>query len=513
MLEQRVKHYALKHNLIQKGDGIVVGISGGADSMCLIHVLLSLREQWKLKLYGVHINHGIRAQRANQDEAYVRQFCEQYDIPFYCFKKDIPHISKEQKMSEEEAGRVVRYACFQQVKKETGAHKIAVAHHENDQAETFLLHLCRGSGIQGLTGIRPQRESIIRPLLFVTRKEIEQYLTQKNIAYVQDETNEQTIYARNKMRHKVLPQLEQINERATAHIASACEEMQETVDFLEKIIKQTEQKIVKKQENEKKRQCSVVVTDLEQQDVFLQKQIIKRMIEYSANAKKDLTKKHVEIVLELTKKEVGKEVHLPYDVIAIKQYDCIVIQKRSKNDSLKQKEKRKSKDDKLKQKEKRKSEEEKNKSQQEEKRKVRQETATVSKKEERQSNVYVKKEGTYLFSEAGFRIEVEKRNYFGEEISKKTYTKYFDYDRISSDALFRHRKAGDYVVINEKGEKKLVKRLMIDEKIPRQDRDNILLLADGSHIIWIVGNRMSEYYKVTEETRRVLIVRAIPIIL
>lgn len=460
MLIDKVRENIFKYGLLQKGDKVVVGISGGADSICLVHILLALKDELEIKIYGVHINHGIRKETAKRDEEYVREFCEQYKIPFFGFERDIPEIAKREKLSEEEAGRKTRYRCFREVLEKLNANKIAVAHHQNDQAETLLLHLCRGSGIQGLAGIRPKRGNIIRPLLFVTREEIEQYLAENKIFYQEDETNQDIIYARNKIRHEVLPRLEKINSRTVEHMAKTCEMMQETVDFLEKIVQSEFERLVEKEDDRR----SIFVESLRRVDLFLQKQLMKNMIEDTAKAKKDISSTHIMSALSLMEKEVGKKINLPYHLEAVREYEKIVIQKK-KNERISQKEAE-----------------------------------------------YLLKEGEQSFPDFGFQLVTEKRAYFGEEISKKTYTKYFDYAKIESNVVLRHRKAGDYLIMNAKGEKKSLKRLFIDEKIPRQDRDNILLLADESHIIWIVGSRISEYYKVTDTTKDILVVQATPIV-
>lgn len=454
---EKIRKNIIKYELIKKRDKVVVGISGGADSICLAHILWTLRDEFEIELYGVHINHGIRKETAKRDEEYAKEFCTKYKIPFFCFEADIPEIARKEKLSEEEAGRKIRYECFERVLKEVQADKIAVAHHQNDQAETLLLHLSRGSGIWGLAGIRAKRDKIIRPLLAVTREEIEQYLSEHKICYEEDETNKEIIYARNRVRAEILPELEKINKRAVPHMAKTCERMQEAVDFLQKIVKTESERLVEKTEDSR----SIFVVDLEQAEPFLQKELIKSMIEEMAGAKKDISSVHILDVLSLTKKEVQKRMNLPYNLEAIRKYEKIVIQERKREQAL------------------------------------------------RQEEEYCLKEGRQFLTEPGFEIFIEKRVYLGEEISKKTYTKYFDYDRIKSNVVLRHRRAGDYLIMNAKGEKKSLKRLFIDEKIPRQDRDKIWLLADGNHILWIVGGRISEHYKVSEATKYILVVQVI----
>ncbi len=368
MFIHKVRENIIKYNLLEKKDKVVVGISGGADSICLLHVLWSLKDEFDIALYGVHINHKIRQETAKRDELHAKAFCEQYHIPFFCFERDIPQITKKEKMSEEEAGRKIRYECFHEVLEQVNANKIAVAHHKNDQAETFLLHLCRGSGLEGLSGMYPKREKIIRPLLFVTREEIEQYLYEHNIAYKEDETNKETIYARNKIRHEILPNFESVNQKTGDHIAKTCEIMQETAQFLQKITKSEFEKVVEREEEKR----SIVVSALSSAEPFLQKQFIKNMIEEMAGAKKDIASSHILSVLSLKGKEVGKKINLPYNLEAVREYEKIVVRKKKSG---------KEKTEKALQKEKAKVE-------------------------------YVLKEGEQVVSEFGFQILVKKKHYF-----------------------------------------------------------------------------------------------------
>lgn len=515
---EKIRENIRKHELIQRQDKIVVGISGGADSICLAHILWRLKEELEIDLYGVHINHGIRKETAKRDAEYVRAFCQKYEIPFFCLETDIPKISRKEKLSQEEAGRKVRYEYFEQILREMHADKIAVAHHQNDQAETLLLHLSRGSGIWGLAGMRPKRGKIIRPLLFVTREEIEQYLCQNKISYKEDETNKETVYARNCVRGKILPEFEKINERSVQHMAKTCERMQEATNFLQNIVGEEYERLVEKTKDGN----SIFVLDLERADPFLQKELIKNMIEKTANAKKDIASVHILDVLSLAKKEVGKKISLPYELEAVREYKKIVVQKKTKA-KLPAQEKEKNVKEQIDDwgelpfppKEK-----EKNAKEQIDSSKALPFSSTEKENDAREQSdslgesPFLQKEGEYDLKEGrqslknlGFEVFVEKRLYFGEEISKKTYTKNFDYDKIGSSVVLRHRKKGDYLVINKKGEKKSLKRLFIDEKVPRQDRDKIWLFADGSHILWIVGGRISEHYKVTDATEHILAIQ------
>lgn len=192
---KKVTDYVKKYQMISPHDTITAGISGGADSVCLLFMLLEIQKQIPFTLRVVHVNHKVRKE-AGQDAEFVRKLCGKFQIPFYLVERNIRELAEEWGCSEEEAGRKVRYQAFNEVQGED-AGKIAVAHNSNDRAETMLFHLFRGTGLSGAAGIRPVNGRIIRPLLGVTREEIEKWLSDKGIAYCMDRTNEQDMMLRN----------------------------------------------------------------------------------------------------------------------------------------------------------------------------------------------------------------------------------------------------------------------------------------------------------------------------
>lgn len=196
-----------KYQMIQPGGRVLAGVSGGADSVCLLMVLLELQKRMEFEIQVVHVEHGIRGKESLQDAEYVRKLCEQYQVPFLCVSCDIPQMARERKLSTEEAGRLARYEIFEKTAREWAADHIAVAHNKNDQAETILWNLARGSGLDGAAGIRPVRGKIIRPLLECGREEIEAYLRQKGIVWREDATNQGLDYTRNIIRNQILPEM------------------------------------------------------------------------------------------------------------------------------------------------------------------------------------------------------------------------------------------------------------------------------------------------------------------
>lgn len=211
MLQEIVSRTLEEQQLIRRGEHIIVALSGGADSVCLLHVLLALRETYQLKLSAVHINHRLRGEEADRDEAFVRELCKQQGIPCFCKCFDVAEYARSEKMGTEEAGRKLRYACFEEYRRKLHADSVATAHHRDDNIETFFLHLLRGAGLHGLTGIPYRNQTIIRPLLAVSKEEILEYLADHKLSFVTDSTNHIPNVLRNKIRLELLPLLEQYN--------------------------------------------------------------------------------------------------------------------------------------------------------------------------------------------------------------------------------------------------------------------------------------------------------------
>ena len=228
-----VLHALKKYNMLEKGGTVVVGLSGGADSVCLTHALWSIKDELDLTLVAAHVNHGIRGGEAQRDEDFCKAFCEKYGIEFKVLKADIPALSQQQGLGEEECGRKVRYEFFSSLAGENG--KIATAHNLNDNAETLLFNLTRGTALKGAGGIPPVRDNIIRPLILTPREEIERYCADNSLSFITDSTNLKNEYTRNKIRNIIIPQLKEINSDAVSALAGFCEYAREDSVFLESL--------------------------------------------------------------------------------------------------------------------------------------------------------------------------------------------------------------------------------------------------------------------------------------
>ena len=452
------------NKMIEKGDRIVIGLSGGADSVCLLYALIQCFGHEIEKIIAIHINHGLRGDQADKDELFVKDLCKGLGIEFYSIYKDVRKFASENKLSEEEAGRNIRYQTFFKACMKYKCNKIAIAHNRNDNAETMLFNLFRGAGINGLTGIDPKRMMkmgkdqalIIRPLLNTSRDEIEKYLREKEIAYKVDASNLENDYSRNRIRNQVFPLItNEINSKAIDNVSKAAFHLREVNDFTNEMIKISYDNIV----DEDKGRFVLPDDKMRSDHIFIQKSIIMKVMASLSDSRRDLESKHVDLVLDLFDKEVGKQINLPNGLIALRAYNHVSIFKEEK------------------------------------------------KEEEVIQPVKVNIPGK-TFLETENKI-METR--FVDMVQKKTITessciKWLDYDRIENTVEIRTRTMGDFIQINAQGGRKKIKDYFIDKKIPAKDRSKQLLLADGNHIMWIIGgdNRISERYKIDGNTKTIL---------
>lgn len=480
----QVKNYIDKYSMIQESESVIVGISGGADSVCLLSMLKRYfyeqnGEGYYSRLKAVHVHHGIRGTEADRDMDFVREFCENQGIELYIRYYDVPAYSKEQRISCEEAGRILRYQAMQEIAEQmdNGQNvKIAVAHNNNDNAETVLHNLCRGAGLKGMGGIAPMIGTIIRPLLCLSRDDIEKYLFQNKISYIVDSTNLQEAYTRNKIRLRVLPYLQsEINPKSMEHINSAAENIREAEVYLEKITNQMYENIVYTDNN-----CICIRKEpISQMEPYICKRIIRQAIGRISGSLKDITQSHVEDILDLIKRETGKYIYLPYSILARNDYERLILEKKKPDDNGSQYQK----DDR----------------------------AGIS----GQVETIVDKPGTYLLEGYDYCFEISEIYLNSQQETAKflencikneenLYTKWFDYDKMKFIVRLRYRMSGDFLTVDSQFSHKKLKSYFIDKKIPQEERNRIPLLSDGDHIIWVVGYRISEEYKVTELTRHIL---------
>lgn len=419
-----------ENKMIAPGDKVVLGISGGADSVCLLFVLLEYKKHVDFNLQAVHVNHMIRGAEAKSDEEYVNKLCNTLGVDCDIIYVDIPKLVKETGLSSEEAGRIERYRIFN----EYNPDKIAVAHHLDDMSETIIFNMVRGSGLKGVCSIRPVNGKLIRPLLCINRALIEGYLTKNDIKYCIDSTNNDIEYSRNRIRKQVIPELKEINNKALEHIAAFSDAAYEAETYLEKLTEEKYRSIVL--------DGKINIELLSKEDEIIIKRIIKKAIIDIAEHEKDISAVHIRKVQELLSMQTGKLIDLPYGLKAYKEYEYIKISKNIDcHDGL---------------------------------------------------------------------GRIEQKIISPENIKAyptQIYTKWFDCDKIKGALSLRTRENGDYIRIKN-GTKKL-QNLFTDLKIPISERDNIPLLVDGDEVVWVIGYRINEAYKVTEDTKKVVEIKYI----
>ena len=456
--EQKVKVYVERFHMIEPKDTIVLGISGGADSVCLLKILARWKEAWGISLRAVHVHHQLRGEEADADERFVRELCENEGIPCRVFHEDVQGMAQREKIGLEEAGRIARYRCFATVCEDVGGGKIALAHHQDDLAETMLHHLVRGTGMAGLCSLKPVSGNRIRPLLCLEKEEILVYLEAAGQPWRTDSSNLEDDYTRNRIRHHVLEELKtEVNPRAVRHMAQLSEELEETRVVLAQVAAEKRRQYVRKSEK-----GMLLAEELKKEPDLIGRQIVHDLLKEISGKQKDFTRIHVEAVQELWNRKVGARRDLPYGMQAIRTYDGIYLERKAEKCETRDSEK----------------------------------NAGI------QINVH--SEGTESFQIGELTLTVSRIARDFGEIPEKKYTKWFDYDRIKQTLVIRHRQPGDRICLFDGGGSKKLKDYLIDRKIPAQKRDQLWLLADGSDILWIIGDRISAAYKVTAESQRIL---------
>nr|MCR5607624.1 tRNA lysidine(34) synthetase TilS [Lachnospiraceae bacterium] len=314
---------------------IVAGVSGGADSVCLLEILYNLKKKYNYTIDVVHINHCIRGKEADEDEAYVKKLCEEKNIEFYGYRIEVKKIADEKKLTEEEAGRQVRYDAFNKIASKYNEKTcIAVAHNMNDVCETMMFNLIRGTGLKGIASISPVNGNIIRPLLCVKREEIEAFLEEMKIEFKIDRTNLLEEYTRNKIRHNIIKYMDNINPKAIEHMARAAAIAGAANDFIGEYVRKTYNNTAAEVENVKNKKIYKVYLDICKimlENLYIQKEVIRLAIMNVCGKLKDIEETHISDIIGLMNKQSGRYVMLPYGIIAKREYNELVITQENVN--------------------------------------------------------------------------------------------------------------------------------------------------------------------------------------
>ena len=457
MIENKVIETLKRENLIEKDDKIIVALSGGPDSVCLLHVLCKLREEYGFTLYAAHLNHQIRGTLAHQDALYAMTLSTKLGVRCFIKSLDVPSYAKDKKMTLEEAARVLRYDMLFRLKEELGADKIAVAHNLDDQAETVMMRIMRGTGLNGLKGMEYKRpDGIIRPLMDVLKSDIETYCRENQLNPKIDHTNLEDEYTRNKIRIHLLPYIQREYASNIKEILSRMANgLREDSAFIENLAEGKFQTIAGVLDEDTVR---IDLELLELEDISIIKRIIRNAYKTLEGSYNGLETVHLDDILELIQNQKNDaKINLPKGIIADKKSNYLYITRKEIKSSL----------------------------------------------VEYEVEIPINK--VIILEELGIKIEAHR---ISKEKSKMFSTgansKSFDVDKISGKLVIRNRRNGDKIKPLGLGGTKKIKDILIDSKVPLENRNNIPIICDDEKILWLVGHCISEEAKISESTEEVI---------
>ncbi len=456
MVFPKVKKTIERYSMFSPGDRVLVGVSGGPDSVCLLHILNRCRKEMALSLHVVHINHGIRKRESKREEKFVSHLAGRMDLPITVKSLDVPSYAREKRLTIEEAARDMRYSAFEQLAGKLNAKKIALGHTASDQVETVLMHLLRGSGPQGLSGIPPVRKLgnslVVRPLIEINREEILSYLKKNNLTFCLDSSNRKTEYFRNKVRLKLLPLLRKnYNENIDGALLRLSEILKEENAYWERVVERVLGKVVS-WEAEK------ILIDFRKflrYNVIVQRRVLYRLFGGIVSLSQ------IEAIRSLAQKSSqGKRIYLGKRFSVRKEGNFLIF-------------------------------------------------SSSPERRFKKFNYPLRVPGKNEIEGLNLTLNTRIVDFYPVS-EKETNTAYFDVDKINfKKLLLRNRREGDrFRPFGLRGTKKL-SDFFIDRKIPRRLRDRVPLLVEGEDILWVVGIRRADKARITEDTKKILEVRVL----
>jgi tRNA(Ile)-lysidine synthase len=439
---EKFKNYLSEQNLVHRGDKILLALSGGIDSMVMAHLFLRFGS-----VTGVaHCNFTLRADDSDKDEALVKKYAEESHLPFYSVRFDTKAYAKKMKISVQMAARDLRYEWFERIRQENNYNSVAVAHNLNDNIETMIINLTRGTGISGLTGIRPRSGKIIRPLLFASRNDIIDYCTHNNISYREDKSNAETKYTRNKIRHLVIPVLREINPSLEKTLAETAGKLTEVNEILEKYIE-----II-----------SATVSRRRGESIIFNRSLLKKYLQnktvlYELFKPFGLNNGQLKDLINITEGVTGGRIFTDTHII-IRNRNEIIVSEDTERETI--------------------------------------EYNILNINELRKIPLF--HSASYKKITEDFKIPADR------------FTACLDSEKISFPMTIRNWKAGDnFHPLGMKQNKKL-SDYFIDNKYSPHDKENILILESGGMIIWIIGDRIDNRFRISNSTKKALIIKTLP---
>jgi len=456
-----------KFNMLKKGDAVVVCVSGGVDSVVLLHVLTGLAEEYRLSVIAVHLNHSLRGKESDRDEAFVNMLAKKMGVRFVSKKVHVRSLAKGGE-SLQDAARDARLRFFEETAGRYKAQRIATGHNMDDQAETMIMRLLKGAGLAGLGGIPPKRGKYIRPLIDIGRGEIEEYAAANGLKFVQDSSNRSTKYLRNRIRLELMPMLESYNPRLKCDMARLARILARDEDYLRCRADGSYKRIRVRQGK------NIIAMDLKKLKGLhdsVKARVFFMALEELLGSSKGFYSYHVEDFLELLRSNAPNiSIDIPHGLTIHREYDRVTVERSQKSEVRSQK---------------------------------------------RDEGILFEQElkingKTNIIADNGLEIAIFK----SQILNLKSQISYlhptsqsfacFDYDRLKMPLIVRNFRPGDrFMPFGMKGHKKL-KDLFIEKKIARRKRGLIPIIVSGNDIIWVTGIRQAEYGKIWPDTKKVL---------
>ena len=446
-IEQKVLKFIEEKNLIAKGDKILVALSGGPDSVFLLRFLKKYERKFRIELSAIHINHMIRGKSANEDEEFCRELSLNLGVKFFSLRRNVKNLSKKKKISIEETARIIRYAEFDKAVRKFGIDKLATAHNCSDNAETVLLNLIKGTGLKGISGIPVKRGYIIRPILNLKKDEIVEYLNMHRIEFRTDESNLSSNYERNFLRLNVIPLIkERLNPDLESSLLSSSEIFRNVSTYIDKKIGFEAEKLFEPSEHELK----INSASFKKVDDGLKSYILKSAIEEKFNVQLEF--KDFKNIINLVKKEPGKKINLSNNLTAFNERESTIISRMKPEEEFK--------------------------------------PVDISAGDEIET-------GGKIFS---IRLSEEIPGKFFRNKLKE----YISADKLNENFVLRRWKTGDrFIPFGFKGSKK-ISDFLNEQKIPSSKKKEQLVLTYRGQIVWVLGLRLDDRFKITNNTKKVL---------
>jgi tRNA(Ile)-lysidine synthase len=445
-LLEKVASTVRKHRMLSGDESVVVGLSGGPDSVCL---LVALRRLYPgLRIHAVYVDHGLRPRETPGEARFCRDFCLEMEVPFSVKKVDVRAFAREHGLNTQEAARELRYAALGEACAETGSGIIALGHNLDDQAETFLMRVLRGTGRRGLGGIPPVRGNVIRPLIETGRAEIESFLRAEGIGHVVDSSNLKGDYLRNRIRSRLMPVLRDLNPDFAETLSHTAEIFREEERYLEAAVTKSLMKLISRKS---KASIELFSAPLESMDRSILRRVLRRAIGETEGLR-GIGFRHIEDVIGLAAGgKAGDRVYLPRGIRAIKKYSTLLI---------------------------------------------------TSEPPARLGSHALEKEGTLAISEAGLAIVAAVTD---KAAPAGGHRAVLDAGKAGFPLTVRARRHGDFFYPAGFGKRKKLQDYFVDEKVPRDERDAVPVVASGGEIVWVAGMRADERFVPSEKTKRFLV--------